>query len=268
MFGGANPLVSAMADSDRLIAPQLRKPDHKFHDFRARLAQRQDAAIRRTLSLLLVRSVARRGESGKSLLRSLWRLAPTRELAVEFTLRAARFDDGYLEHARAGDKARDARNWPLAISHYETLLELYPLHPGYWVQISHCRKELKQFRIAEIGYRNALAFGTPVQDVWSHLEHVVRFGGGSLALYPPKLVQQFELAADRKMAVPDLTCSYDVEKLSWLLLDLKTPAQDWLLRILRAAPEQRQLVEHLMLDPGFAAVNRRMIALLGRSGSL
>src|ERR1044071_302124 len=43
---------------------------------------------------------------------------------------------------QAGDRARDARNWPEARAAYAEAIKLYPARYGLWIQYGHAAKEV------------------------------------------------------------------------------------------------------------------------------
>lgn len=259
---------TTLGAADALAAPSMRGHDHRFRDLRSRLATKSDDIVRRTLHLILLRARARaNADQSLAIMRSLPQLAPNRPLAVEICFRAARFDREFQRHAKEGNAARDARNWSRGISAYERALTLYPLHSGYRVQLSHCLKEVGQFERAEIGYRDALALGAPVGDVWPHLEHAVHFGGGAMRIYPPDVLAELDKRPQSAAAL-DLSHSDDLKSLAWLFWGETEFSLSWTVRMLRAAPRRTQIIEQLMNDPTFARANRSLLALIGRGASV
>ena len=257
-------LSSVLGDTGALAAPSMRRSDHRFHDLRSRLATKPDDVIRRTLRLILLRARARAtAEQSLAIMRSLPQLAPRRPLAVEISFNAARFDPEFQRHAKEGNAARDGGHWSRGISAYERALAFYPLHSGYRVQLSHCLKEDGQFERAEIGYRDALALGASVQDVWPHLEYAVHYGGGAMCIYPPDVLAELEKCPDGT-AFMDLSFSDDLKSLAWLFWGETEFSLAWTVRMLRAAPRRTQIIEHLMNDPIFSRSNRSLLALIGR----
>jgi tetratricopeptide (TPR) repeat protein len=264
IFADPGMVSTALKDSGALAAPSAQGPDHRFHDLRSRLATKPDEIVRRTLRLILLRARANSGsQQSLAILRSLPQLAPRRQLAVDISFKAARFDPEFQRFAQEGNAARNAKNWLHGISAYERALALYPLHCGYRVQLSHCFKEHEQFEQAEIGYRNALAQGASLEDVWPHLEYSVHFGGGGMRIYPPNVVADLERHADNTADL-DLTHTDDVKSLAWLFLGERNFQLAWLVRMLRAAPRRSEIIEHLMNDPMFSRANRPLLALAGR----
>lgn len=261
IFKNPETVSTALTSMASLTAPSARQPDHSFHDLRARLQTKNDDTVRRTLALILLRA---RANKSQPILRSLPQLAPRRDLAVEITMKTARHDVDFMRHAKEGNKARDARDWSRGIEAYSKALELYPLHRGYLVQLSHCFKENERFQQAEVGYRDALALGAPLTDVWPHLELTVHYSGGGMRIYPPDLLADLERnAAGLKN---QLSTSDDLRTLAWLFMGAENFDLAWTIRMLRSAPRLTQIVEHLMADPMFSRANRRLLALAGRGG--
>jgi O-antigen biosynthesis protein len=78
--------------------------------------------------------------------------------------------------ARA-DRARDARQWPLAARLYCEALDRNPNNPPIWVQYGHALKESGQLVNAEAAYRRALAHDSNVADWRLQLGHVLKIQG-------------------------------------------------------------------------------------------
>lgn len=260
--GGRSTLATALESSDALIAPSRRQQESAFIDLRARLASRPDDVVRRTLNLILLRARATKSDRSLAILRSLPQLAPRRYLGAEISFKTSRNDPGFLDPAREGNAARDAGNWEKGAAAYAKALQLYPLHHGYRVQYGHCLKETQRFHEAEISYRNALALGAPIIDVWPHLEHSVRSVGGGMRIYPPEVIEQLE--RDEARQSDAFTTSQDLELLGRLFLGEERFDMGWTIRMLRIAPRRSQIVEQLMKDPAFSRANRRLLAMAGR----
>jgi GT2 family glycosyltransferase/glycosyltransferase involved in cell wall biosynthesis/Tfp pilus assembly protein PilF len=75
---------------------------------------------------------------------------------------------------RAGDRARDARNWGLAVPHYRRALELVPELAPIWVQLGHALKEQGDYPAAGAAYRCALALDGSAGDTLLQLGHLLR----------------------------------------------------------------------------------------------
>lgn len=116
---------------------------------------------------------------------------------------------------------------------------------------------------AEIGYRDALALGAPIDHVWLHLEFVARRNGGGVRLYSPQVSETvFEPLGGAEVR-SKLVTSCEVRALAWLLHGVSSPANPWLLQILRAAPLREQVKQLLIADPAFINANGSLIALAG-----
>lgn len=260
--GDRGTLATALESSDALIAPAQRNEESAFFDLRARLATKPDDVVRRTLNLVLLRARASKSERSLAIMRSLPKLAPQRFLGVEISFKAARNDPGFLEPARIGNAARDAGHWEKGITAYGEALRYYPLHYGYRVQYGHCLKEAQRFHEAEICYRDALALGASIVDVWPHLEHSVRSVGGGARIYPPEVIAQLELEEARR--VDAFTTSQDLSLLGRLFLNEDRFEIGWIIRTLRGAPRRSQIIEQLLKDPAFSRANRRLLAVASR----
>ncbi|GLV28222.1 hypothetical protein TomTYG75_07450 [Sphingobium sp. TomTYG75] len=257
-------LSTALGNKGMLAAPSMRGSDLRFHDLRSRLATKSDDVVRRTLRLILLRARASaNAEQSVGIMRSLPLLAPKRTLAVEISFKAARLDLEFQRLAKEGNAARDNGNWSRGISAYERALTFYPLHSGYRIQLSHCLKEDGQFERAEIGYRDALALGASVADVWPHLEYSVHYGGGAMRIYSPDVLVELERFPNNTAAL-DLSHSDDLKSLAWLFWEQTEFSLAWTVRMLRTAPRRTQIIEHLMNDPLFSRANRSLLALIGR----
>jgi glycosyltransferase involved in cell wall biosynthesis len=74
----------------------------------------------------------------------------------------------------AGDRARDARNWPDAARHYREALELSANDDAIWVQLGHALKESGDLAGAEAAYRQAVSIDSNVSDTYLQLGHVLK----------------------------------------------------------------------------------------------
>jgi glycosyltransferase involved in cell wall biosynthesis len=78
------------------------------------------------------------------------------------------------------DRARDARQWGLAVQLYRKALDRNPRNPPIWVQYGHALKEWGVLREpdklakAETAYRRALALDPSVADTYLQLGHVLK----------------------------------------------------------------------------------------------
>jgi tetratricopeptide (TPR) repeat protein len=75
------------------------------------------------------------------------------------------------------DRARDARQWPLAARLYREALDRNPSNAPIWVQYGHALKESGHPLDAEIAYRRALAYDSNVADWQLQLGHVLKIRG-------------------------------------------------------------------------------------------
>ncbi len=253
----------ALKPLDVLISPGAQQESRRFQNFRARLAQVPEDRVRRVLTLLLGRAVIAARRGNPSLLRSLPDLAPTRAVAVWISQQAAGHDPDFKQRVAQGDRARDAGNWTHGVDAYVAALNLYRRHAGYRVQLSHCLKESGMTVEAEIGYRDAVALGAPIDHIWLHLEFVARRNGGGVRLYSPHVTETvFEPLGGAEVR-SELVTSCEVRALAWLLHGIASPATPWLLQILRAAPLREQVKQLLIADPAFINANGSLIALAG-----
>ncbi|WP_424813095.1 glycosyltransferase [Roseococcus sp. YIM B11640] len=79
--------------------------------------------------------------------------------------------------ARAGDQARDDRNWPAAVAAYRRFIEIRPQHAGVLVQLGHALKENGDLREAEAAYQRAAAISPRDHDIPLQLGHVLKLQG-------------------------------------------------------------------------------------------
>jgi len=263
-LGVSDEIGLVLAPIATLTSPEIDKAGTRFQNLRARLADQPEARAWRMLHLLLLRAHSGRRNGNEALLRSLPELAPTRALAVRMTTRASRHDEEFRRLAADGDKWRDARNWRRGISAYTAALRIYSRHFGYVVQLSHCHKEIGDFTEAEVGYRDAVALGAPLADVWPHLDYVVGRSGGSRRAYPADVFATLEEGGGAASTRARLVTSQEVRMLAWLLLGLEEPSTAWLLKMMRAAPVREQTAERIVADPAFVQANRSLTALVGR----
>ena len=75
---------------------------------------------------------------------------------------------------REGDRARDARNWPVAARHYQQALARQPTLMPIWVQLGHALKERGNYVEAEAAYRRALALDAAAADTHLQLGHLLK----------------------------------------------------------------------------------------------
>lgn len=197
-------------------------------------------------------------------LRRLPYLAVTREVARQLTIKASRRDPAFRALVRSGDIARDTQSWRDGADAYSRALTLYPFHPGYRVQRGHCQKELGNLAAAEIDYRDALAYGAPVDDVWPHLMFVHTEATRKQRLHPPRILALLEerLLGDRGDR-EDLTTSEEAASLIWLFHGIEAPEPAAILKLMRTAPLHRQLAAALIDDPAFYPANRVLVAITG-----
>jgi glycosyltransferase involved in cell wall biosynthesis/cytochrome c-type biogenesis protein CcmH/NrfG len=77
----------------------------------------------------------------------------------------------------AGDRARDARDWPGAATAYRRFLDLRPGEAAVWVQYGHSRKESGDLPAAEAAYREAAGIAPHDHDVHLQLGHALKMQG-------------------------------------------------------------------------------------------
>jgi Tfp pilus assembly protein PilF len=87
---------------------------------------------------------------------------------------ARRRKEGLITRA---DRARDARQWPLAARLYRKALDRNPDNPPIWVQYGHALKESSEPVAAESAYRAALAYDCTIADTHLQLGHVLKIQG-------------------------------------------------------------------------------------------
>src|SRR5271155_1493688 len=75
------------------------------------------------------------------------------------------------------DRARDAKQWEVAVRHYRAALSRHLRAPPIWVQYGHALKELGNFFQAEAAYRRAIALDATAADPYLHLGQVLKFQG-------------------------------------------------------------------------------------------
>jgi tetratricopeptide (TPR) repeat protein len=85
-------------------------------------------------------------------------------------------------HGREGlitraDRARSARQWPVAARLYRKALDRNPDNPLIWVQYGHALKESGDPAAAERAYRAALSYAPGVADTHLQLGHVLKLQG-------------------------------------------------------------------------------------------
>ena len=101
----------------------------------------------------------------------------------------------------AGDRARDARDWPNAAFHYARALEADPGNAPIWVQLGHARKEQGDVAGGEACYRRALAEDDSVADTHVQLGHALKLQGRreeALDAYFAALLRDPAFAAARR----------------------------------------------------------------------
>lgn len=77
----------------------------------------------------------------------------------------------------AGNRARDARRWSEAATHYRRHLEAHPDDVAIWIQLGHMEKESGRLEASEAAYREAMGRGPRNHDAPLHLGHVLKLQG-------------------------------------------------------------------------------------------
>jgi tetratricopeptide (TPR) repeat protein len=77
------------------------------------------------------------------------------------------------------NRARDARQWELAVRYYRDALDLEPDKSAIWIQCGHALKEAGKVSEAEVAYRKALELDAENADAQARLDHVLRLQGKS-----------------------------------------------------------------------------------------
>src|SRR5580692_11737754 len=75
---------------------------------------------------------------------------------------------------READRARDARNWPVAARLYDAALAIAPERADIWVQYGHALKESGRRDEAEWAYHRALAIDSRQADTHLQLGHLLK----------------------------------------------------------------------------------------------
>lgn len=86
-------------------------------------------------------------------------------------------EDGYtsaVDIRLAGDRARDARDWPEAVSAYARYLHLCPDDAPIWVQYAHVLKETGRLEDADLAYARAEQLAPAVADAFVHHGHLLK----------------------------------------------------------------------------------------------
>ena len=78
---------------------------------------------------------------------------------------------------RAGDQARDARAWSVAVDNYAKAIEQDDSQPWLWVQYGHALKEHGQRSEAEQAYRKSIELEPENGDTFLQLGHVLKVQG-------------------------------------------------------------------------------------------
>jgi GT2 family glycosyltransferase/glycosyltransferase involved in cell wall biosynthesis len=90
---------------------------------------------------------------------------------------------GSLAVVLLADRARDERQWELAVRLYQKALDRNPQNAPIWVQYGHALKESGELRDArklaqaEIAYRTALSFDPGAADTYLQLGHILKLQG-------------------------------------------------------------------------------------------
>jgi len=221
------------------------------------------------LSLLDSAATTRFENGQNTVLRNVPKAGVRRSERVELSMRASALDTGFVEAIHQADDARDARDWELGMALYGKGISIYPYQYGYIVQRGHCLKELCYFIEAEICYRDALAFGAPLNDVWEHLDFVAKKNGYYKEPYPSKICAHLRVD---KATTPwecwrdELTVSREVLQLSKLLYGDIAVGPVWVLKGLRAAPEKALAIPWMLEDPFLSTFNSHLLSWLSRNG--
>jgi tetratricopeptide (TPR) repeat protein len=75
------------------------------------------------------------------------------------------------------ERARDARNWPLAVQHYRRAVRRRPRNAALWVQFGHVLKESGNLAGAERAYRRSIEIDGRPPDSHLQLGHVLKMQG-------------------------------------------------------------------------------------------
>ena len=75
------------------------------------------------------------------------------------------------------DRARDARQWPIAAELYRKALDRNPHNPPIWIQYGHALKESGDLAEAESAYRAAMARDAGAAEPFLQLGHVLKMRG-------------------------------------------------------------------------------------------
>jgi SAM-dependent methyltransferase len=78
------------------------------------------------------------------------------------------------------DRARDTKQWELAVRYYRDALNFRPDQPGIWVQFGHALKEAGRVSEAEAAYRKALDLDAKNADTTAALGHSLALQGKSV----------------------------------------------------------------------------------------
>ncbi|MEM7496866.1 MAG: hypothetical protein AAF371_02595 [Pseudomonadota bacterium] len=226
--------------------------------FRSALeAEGPDLSKRRLRALVRSAAAAVPADQAPSLLRTLPEAVQGRGLAARVAELAARLDPEFLAHVAVGDAARDAADWGHAASAYAAALDLFPFHPGYWVQLGHMRKELRQFAGAEAAYRSARALGSAEAALAPHLAYVCGETGCEPGQRP---------AAAGPLPLDEPPLEPEARALWHLFTD--SPCSDEKIAELLRIALKRSLIERLIAEPRFPERKRGLSALLVETGGL
>lgn len=86
-------------------------------------------------------------------------------------------EGGAVALVAAGDRARDARDWPAAATHYRRALDASPALPAIWVQYGHALKESGRLSAARDAYRRAAEIAPDIADTHLQMGHAAKLAG-------------------------------------------------------------------------------------------
>lgn len=81
------------------------------------------------------------------------------------------------DHIVAGDSARDTKDWPAAVRHYEAYLADAPENAAIWVQLGNCAKEAGDYGKSLAAYQRAYSLQPDEADTHLQLGHLNKLLG-------------------------------------------------------------------------------------------
>lgn len=180
-------------------------------------------------------------------------LSLPRSVVVKKSLQAHKSDKNLASMIKEADKAQREKNNHEAENNFRKIVNRYPFHMSYWVQLGHAQKDQGKLIDAEISYRNSFALGNKSSDLLEHLSFVVSSQG---------LMLDLNKAPNYNEIYESPPFSRDIELLFSLFMHRHPSLNNETISVMRASKSLKESIVNMLNLEEFANRNVDMLTTI------